>query len=104
MTHYHGNFVHDHDGGDAPHDHAPPDTRSPYRGEAMLVWGILIAIFGGVGLLWQASPHSACGNVLVRAAATEACSEADLIWTAGLIGLILGVALFIAGAVMRSRS
>lgn len=76
---------------------------NPYRGEAMLTIGIVIAVVGGIALAWQSNNHSACGSVLVQAAAHDSCSTANLIWTAGLIGLVLGVALIIAGAVRRSR-
>jgi hypothetical protein len=79
-------------------------TRSPYRGEASIGIGILIAVLGGLGMLLESNDHTVCGSVLVQATAQAHCSTVNLIWTAGLIGLVLGVALIIAGAIMRSRS
>jgi hypothetical protein len=100
--HSHGDLRHSHPGGNVPHDHDVP-VRNPYRGEAMLTTGIIAAILGGASLMWQSSDHSACGSMLVRAASPEGCQTADWVWTLGAIGLVLGVALIIAGAIMRSR-
>ena len=105
--HSHGGVWHDHEGGGVRHDHEGlpvSGTRNPYRGEAMLAIGVAIAVLGGIALLWQSGNHSACGSVLVQGTSQGSCQTDNFIWTAGLIGLIVGVALLIAGAIMRSRS
>jgi hypothetical protein len=104
--HSHGGTWHDHEGGHVRHDHEglPVSGSSPYRGEAMLGVGILIAIIGGIALLWKSGDHSACGSVLVRAGAPAQCQTADFVWTLGIVGLVLGVGLAIAGAILRSRT
>ncbi len=105
--HYHGTILHDHERGHLRHDHEGmpvSGTGSPFRGEAGIGLGVLIAVVGGIGMLWKSNDHSACGSVLVQATAQSQCSEANFVWTAGIIGLVLGVAMIIAGAIMQSRS
>jgi hypothetical protein len=104
--HSHGGIWHEHPSGHVRHDHEGmvPGGGSPFRGEAMLGIGVLIAVVGGIAMLWKSGNHSACASVLVRAGAPGPCSEADLAWTAGIVGLVLGVGLVIAGAIMRSRA
>jgi hypothetical protein len=105
--HYHGTVLHDHERGHVRHDHEGlpvSGTGSPYRGEAMLALGVIIAVAGGAGMLWKSNDHSACGSALVQATAPGQCSEANFIWTAGIIALAIGAVMTIAGAIMRSKS
>jgi len=106
--HYHGTIWHDHERGSVLHDHDAQGRmvtpRSPYRGEALITFGIVLAILGGTGMVWQSNNHSACGSVLVQAAANGQCSEANAVWTLGIVGLVLGIAMAIVGAIMRSKS
>jgi len=104
--HSHCGIWHEHESGHLRHDHEGLSVGggSPYRGEAMLGIGIAVAIAGGIAMLWKSNDHSACSSVLVQAGAPGQCSEANLIWTLGIIGLVLGVGLVIAGAILRSRT
>ena len=106
--HRHGTIDHDHEGGAEPHNHKPGDPLfagppgNPYRGEAMLGTGILIAVIGGAVLAWQSNNHSACNSALVQATSPQACQLAQFIWTLGGIGLLVGITMIIAGTIRRS--
>jgi len=104
--HGHGGIWHEHPGGHVRHDHEGMAIggASPYRGEALLGVGVIIAVIGGIVMAWKSSDHSACASVLVRAGASGSCSVADFAWTAGIVGMVIGVGLVIAGAIMRSRA
>lgn len=108
--HSHGSRLHhDHEYGDIPHDHQGSErtsgatTTAPDHGKTMFDWGFVIAILGGLALLDSSRAETACSNILVRASAVNACGNADLEWTAGLVGLLLGIGLIIAGSIMRHR-
>jgi hypothetical protein len=109
--HSHGNEWHDHPGGNIPHgphtpgDGAPPGI-PPQRGGGVILsagglgTGIGVAILGGILMLWQGNNHAACSSGLVQAFAPSQCSNANTIWTLGLLGLIAGIVLFAVTAIV----
>lgn len=108
--HYHGSQWHDHENGDVAHDHGPVLNEPPRSraggnsASAAFSWGTVLAVFGGLGMLWQSNNHSACGSVLVQAASQSTCTEANAIWTLGVIGLAVGIVLLIVGAILRGKA
>jgi hypothetical protein len=115
--HYHGGVGHDHPGGDVSHEHpgtpvpgfsglphgVPPAPSSSNSASTAFTFGTILIVFGGLGVLWQNTNHSACGSVLVQVAAQSQCSEANDVWTLGVLGVVVGVALLIIGAILRSK-
>jgi hypothetical protein len=106
--HYHGPAWHDHPGGNETHTHADRRDDPNYRpsghgASAAFSFGTVFIVFGALGLVLTQNSHSACNSVLVQAASPSACSEANAIWTLGIIGLVLGLVLIIVGAILRSR-
>lgn len=109
VPHYHGGVLHDHPGGDAPHDHPDPNER-PGRGlaadlgfAAVLGCGIFGVIIGVLGVLLESNNHSACSSGLVQAVAQAQCQTDNLIWTGGLIVLALSVVVLIGAVIVRWR-
>jgi hypothetical protein len=117
--HSHGGVGHDHPGGDVSHDHpgpewpgfsglphgVPPAPRSSSNpASAAFSFGTILIVLGGLGLLVESNNHSACGSVLVQALSQSQCQQANAVWTLGVVGLVIGVALLIVGAILRSRS
>ena len=103
--HYHGKILHDHVGGNVPHDHENlprSGTANPFRGEAMLGIGFLAAILGGIAMLWQSNNHAACNPAWVQALSQNQCPEANAIWTLGILGLVIGALLVITGAIFKA--
>jgi len=103
--HSHGTMHHDHDGGELPHNHklgdpalTGPRSPSPHSGGVVCIpFGIVLAFFGGVAMLWQSNNHSACGSALVQMASPSACQVANLVWTGGILLLVLGAVLILIG-------
>jgi len=109
QRHYHGGVLHDHPGGDIPHDHPDPNGR-PGRGigadlgfSAALGCGVFSAAIGVIAVLLESNNHSACNSGLVQAFAPQQCQTDNLIWTAGVIGIVVGIALLIGALIVRSR-
>lgn len=101
--HYHGQTWHDHPGGNETHTHLEPSGGSSNGASAAFSFGTISSFFGALGLVLTENNHSACNSVLVQAASPSACSEVNAIWTLGIIGLVLGIVLIIAGAILRSK-
>jgi hypothetical protein len=107
--HSHGGVQHDHEGGEIPHGHSDPPSREPEHrpgngASAAFGFGTVLAVFGGLGMLWQSNNHSACSSVLVQAVSQSACQQASAVWTLGIISLVLGTVLLIIGAILRGKS
>jgi hypothetical protein len=95
---------------DVPHNHGPvlndpPQGRERHTGEgAAFVFGWVLVVVGGLAVLLENSNHSACSSVFVQAGSQGLCAEDGDIWTLGAIGIVVGVALLIVGAILRSKS
>lgn len=109
--HYHGDQWHDHPGGNIPHNpHTPGDgsppgiPRTPKRSMAVpgvsMGLGIFLAILGGILMLWEGNNHTACQSGLVQVFAQSQCSDADTIWTLGVLALVAGIVLFAVSAIV----
>ena len=66
--------------------------------------GTIFIVFGALGMLWTSNNHSACSSVLVQAANQSLCQDANVFWTFGVLGVVVGIALIIVGAILRGRS
>src|ERR1039458_4790183 len=60
--HSHGGVQHDHEGGEIPHGHSDPPSREPEHrpgngASAAFGFGTVLAVFGGLGMLWQSNNH-----------------------------------------------
>ena len=110
--HSHGSVRHDHEGGEVSHKHWPGDPRLTEEQEktlggggasAAFSFGTILIVFGGLLWLWQSGNHSACSSVLVQAANPGPCQLAGAAWDLGVLGIVVGVALIIVGAILRGK-
>ena len=116
--HYHGSIGHDHTDGNLPHNHTPGEKKwqtgfpkgtvpagktSDNGASAAFSVGTALIILGGLGMLFTSSSHSACSDVLVQAVDNQ-CGEINLVWTLGILGLVVGLVLIIVGAILRSNA
>ena len=113
--HSHGTVRHDHEGGEVPHKHWPGDPRLTEQQEktlrgsgggasAAFGFGTGLLVIGALALLDAQGNHGACGSALVQMANPQACQQAGMIWTAGMLAVIVGITLIIAGAILRAKS
>lgn len=107
--HYHGGILHAHPGGNIPHDHLDPNDR-PGRGlgadlgfAAVLGCGIFGVIIGVLGVLLESNNHSACNSGMVQAVSQQQCQTANLVWTGGLIVLVLSIVVLLGAVIVRRR-
>jgi hypothetical protein len=66
-------------------------------------FGIAAMLFGALGVWIENANHSECGSAIVGALAQSGCQQVSLIWTGGILLLILGAVLVIAGAIAGNR-
>ena len=96
--HSHGELKHDHAGGSNPHDHGGNG------GSVAFSFGTICIVLGALGFLVSSGRRSACSSVLVQAVNQGTCSTVSTIWTLSALGLVVGIALLIVGAILRGKS
>lgn len=79
-----------------------PPANDGHGASAAFSFGTIFIVFGVLGVLWQTGNHAACNSIIVQAASPTACQEANTIWTIGIAGVIVGAALLVVGAILRS--
>lgn len=61
----------------------------------------ILLVLGTVGVLLTSSNHSTCSSLLVQAINQNQCRVVSIVWSFGVIMLVAGLVLILAGAVMR---
>lgn len=62
--------------------------------------GLGLIGLGGLALLLESPSHSACSSGLVQLAEPNTCTSASVVWTIGLLGLVLGIVLVLIAVIV----
>jgi hypothetical protein len=65
--------------------------------------GLGLIGLGGLALLLESPSHSACSSGLVQLAEPNTCTSASVVWTIGLLGLVLGIVLVLIAVIVGGK-
>lgn len=99
----HGSFVHDHDGGEIPHEHPPPGSEPQRTNGGWLGAAAVLAVIGAVGFFLLGRNYGACQSVLVASdpANGPVCGTATLMHFLGIVVWVCAGVCLLAGLTRR---
>jgi hypothetical protein len=103
MKHMHGSFVHDHVGGEIPHDHPPPGSEPRSGNGGWLGAACVLAVIGAAVFFLLGRNYGLCQSVLVASdtANDTACGTATTMHFLGIVIWVFAAVCLLAGLTRR---
>jgi hypothetical protein len=103
VKHMHGSFVHDHAGGEIPHDHPPPGSEPPRGNGGWLGAAGVLAVVGAAVFFLLGRNYGLCQSVLVASnqANDSACGTATTMHFLGIVIWVCAGVCLLAGLTRR---
>lgn len=84
------------------------NSRPTRHGSGLFVAGIILAVFGGIGVAAEANNHAVCDSTLGQLAQfdqniRDSCSTDNALFYVGIVALVAGSVLLVVGSIRLSR-